>query len=117
MSATSVFYPQSGICEAEEGAPGPDRVVAGQPRFRTWNAYQSADGKTFGGIWESTPGAWRVVYEEWESCTLLSGRSVVTPDAGEPIVLGPGDSLILEPGFTGTWTVVETTRKTYVIRL
>jgi uncharacterized cupin superfamily protein len=110
-------YPASGAGEPEHGTPDPERVIEGAPRSRTWNAYESADGKTFGGVWESTPGSWRVVYDEWESCTLISGRSIVTPDGGEPIVLGPGDTLILEPGFVGTWTVVETTRKTYVIRL
>jgi uncharacterized protein len=116
MSLATAFTP-SGAGEAEDGAPDPARVVAGNPRFRTWNAYESPDGKTFCGVWESTPGSWRVVYDEWESCTLLAGRSVVTPDNGLPIALGPGDTLILEPGFTGTWTVEETTRKTYVIRL
>jgi uncharacterized cupin superfamily protein len=68
-------------------------------------------------VWESTPGSWRIVYDEWESCTLLSGQSVVTSDDGVSVTLRAGDTLILEPGFTGSWTVVETTRKTYVIRL
>src|SRR5262249_9082042 len=107
----------SGAGEAEEGAPDPSGLVEGDPRFRTWNAYESADGKTYGGIWEATPGAWRVSYDEWESCTLLSGHSVVTPEGGRPIELRAGDTLILEPGFTGVWRVVETTRKSYVIRL
>jgi uncharacterized cupin superfamily protein len=101
----------------EESRPDPDRVVSGDPVFTTWNRYESEDGKTFCGIWQSTPGAWRVVYEEWESCTLLEGRSVVTPDGGQALELGPGDSLVLEPGFRGVWTVIETTSKTYVIRL
>jgi uncharacterized protein len=30
--------------------------------------------------------------------------------------LHPGDSLILRPGFEGTWEVVQTTLKDYVIR-
>lgn len=113
----SVYYPARGSGAASEGAPPRERVLSGEPRSRTWNAYESADGKTFGGVWESTPGSWRIAYDEWESCTLLAGRSIVTPDNGTPIELGAGDSLILEPGFTGVWTVVETTRKTYVIRL
>jgi uncharacterized cupin superfamily protein len=116
MALATTFAP-SGTGPVEAGAPEPGRILAGDPRFRTWNAYESSDGKTFCGVWESTPGSWRIVYEEWESCTLISGRSVVTSDDGTSISLGPGDTLILEPGFTGTWTVVETTRKTYVIRL
>lgn len=108
-------FAATGLGEPEEGAPAPDRVLAGAPRFRTWNRYESADGHVFCGVWECTPGKWRVTYDEWESCTLLEGRSVVTPDGGEPVVLGPGDTMVLEPGFAGAWEVVETTRKTYVI--
>jgi hypothetical protein len=112
-----VRFPATGAGEAEAGAPAADRLITGTPQFRTWNAYESQDGKIFCGVWEATPGKWRVVYEEWESCTLIEGRSVVTPDGGAPVALGPGDAMVLEPGFTGTWEVVETTRKTYVIRL
>ena len=112
-----VTFPAAGLGEPEAGAPSPGRLEGGSPVFRTWNSYESADGRMFAGIWEATPGRWRVVYEEWESCTLLEGRSVVTPDGGPPVTLGPGDTMILEPGFEGTWEVVETTRKSYVVRL
>ena len=102
--------------EPEEGAPAPDRLLSGDPRFRTWNV-EEADGGLYAGVWESTPGKWRIVYEEWEYFRILSGYSIVTNDNGEVIHLRAGDSLILRPGFSGTWEVVETTRKDYVIRL
>jgi uncharacterized protein len=113
----AVAFPAGGAGAMEEGAPDPSRILSGEPRSRSWNVYTSPDGKTFCGIWESSPGSWRVVYDEWESCTLLAGRSIVTPADGAPIELGPGDTLILEPGFVGVWTVVETTRKSYVVRI
>ena len=112
-----VCFPAGGMGEPEVGAPNADRVVAGVPSFRTWNAYESADGKTYCGVWEATPGTWRISYDEWESCTLLSGHSIVTPEGAAPVPLHAGDTMVLEPGFRGTWEVVETTRKTYVIRL
>ena len=101
----------------EDGAPAEDRIVAGRPRTRTWNLEESPDGKLFAGVWEATPGKWRVVYDEWEFFRIESGISVVTEDGGEAVTLKAGDSLILRPGFKGTWEVVETTRKAYVIRL
>lgn len=101
----------------EPGAPNPSRVLRGAPRNRTWTLDESADGKMFSGVWESTPGAWRVVYDEWEFCTILSGVSIVTPDGGAPVTLKTGDSFVLRSGFTGVWDVVETTRKSFVIRL
>ena len=41
----------------------------------------------------------------------------MTSEEGETFHLKAGDRLILRPGFKGTWEVVETTRKDYVIRV
>ncbi|WP_377275465.1 cupin domain-containing protein [Rhizobium sp. R86522] len=100
----------------EEGAPAADRLISGDPRFTTWNI-EEADGGIYAGIWQSTPGKWRIVYDEWEYFHILEGHSVVTEEGGEPVHLKAGDRLILRPGFKGTWEVLETTRKDYVIRL
>ncbi|SIO10173.1 cupin domain-containing protein [Vannielia litorea] len=101
--------------EPEEGAPDPGKLLAGAPRFRSWNI-EERDG-LYAGIWEATPGKWRISYEEWEYCRILSGRSVITEEGGAAVEVRPGDSFVLRPGFTGTWEVLETTRKDYVIRL
>lgn len=100
----------------EEGAPAPDRLVAGDPKFRTWNV-EERDGGLYAGIWEATPGKWRIEYDEWEFCHILSGVSVIAEDGGETRTVRAGDSFVLRPGFKGSWEVVETTRKEYVIRL
>ncbi|WP_216331197.1 cupin domain-containing protein [Rhizobium sp. X9] len=102
--------------DAEDGAPAPERLISGDPKFTTWNL-EEAPGGIYAGIWQSTPGKWRVVYDEWEYFSILEGHSILTEDGGEPRHLRPGDRLILRPGFAGTWEVVETTRKDYVIRL
>jgi uncharacterized cupin superfamily protein len=102
--------------EAEIGAPAEGRAVSGHPRFVTWNV-EEADGGLYAGIWEATPGKWRIEYDEWEFCHILSGVSVITEEGGEPRTVRAGDAFILRPGFNGTWEVVETTRKEYVIRL
>ena len=62
--------------EPESGAPAPDRLISGDPKFRTWNV-EERDGGLYAGIWESTPGKWRIVYDEWEFCHILSGVSVI----------------------------------------
>lgn len=102
--------------EAEVGAPAEGRVISGDPRFATWNV-EEADGGLYAGIWEATPGKWRIEYDEWEFCHILSGVSVITEDGGEARTVRAGDAFVLRPGFKGTWEVVETTRKEYVIRL
>lgn len=101
----------------EEGGPAPDRIVRGEPRFTTWNGYESPDGKRFAGRWRSTPGAWRILYDEWEYCEIEEGRSVVSHADGRSWTLAPGDRFVIEPGFDGTWEVLETTVKRYVVIL
>lgn len=102
--------------EPEYGTPAPDRLIAGDPQFTTWNIDEAAGG-LFSGVWRSTPGKWRVEYDEWEYFHVTEGRSVITEDGGEPVTLSPGSRMILSPGFKGTWEVIETTVKDYVIRL
>ncbi len=102
--------------EPEVARPSPEKVVSGDPIHRTWNV-EEQDGGLYAGVWESTPGEWRVSYDEWEFCQILAGHSVLTEDGGATRELRPGDAVVIRPGFKGTWRVVETTRKTYVIRL
>lgn len=98
----------------ETGAPAADRLISGSPVFTTWNCEERED-RLFAGVWQSTPGKWRIAYEEWEFFHILCGVSIVTGDDGTQFRLAAGDNLILRPGFSGTWEVIETTRKEYVI--
>ena len=104
---------QSGTVERDK--PAAERLIAGDPEFATWNL-EERDG-LYAGVWQSTPGKWRVVYDEWEYFRILSGVSILTDADGQETRLEAGDSYILRPGFEGTWEVVETTVKDYVIRL
>ena len=104
------------LVEPEHGAPAEDRLVSGEPKFRTWNLDEEKGG-LYAGVWEATPGKWRIEYDEWEFCHILSGVSVISEDGGETRTVSAGVSFVLKPGFKGTWEVLETTRKEYVIRL
>lgn len=117
MTSKPTFIPfDLSLVEPEDGAPPADRIVKGAPQHRTWNVVE--DGELFAGVWESTPGAWRISYDEWEYCSILFGVSILHEDGADtPHVLREGDSFVLRPGFTGIWEVVETTRKHYVIRV
>jgi uncharacterized protein len=100
---------------AEENRPDPVKILSGDPVHTTWNL-EDRDG-LYCGIWQSTPGKWRISYDEWEFCHILSGVSIVAEEDGQERRVSAGDSFILRPGFRGTWEVIETTRKEYVIRL
>ena len=101
----------------EPGAPAPDRIVSGSPAFETWATYESADGRYHAGLWRATPGKWRISYTEWECCEMLVGVSIVVEAGGAARTFRAGDRFVIEPGFEGTWEVVETTTKRYVVVL
>jgi uncharacterized protein len=94
--------------------PDPAKVVKGDPVHTIWNQYDA--GGLYCGTWSSTPGAWTVSYSEWEYFHIRQGHSVLTTSEGTEIHLRAGDAHIIHPGFSGTWEVVETTLKDYVIR-
>lgn len=93
--------------------PDPAKVLAGDPVHTTWSIEER--GNIYSGLWQSTPGTWRVSYAEWEYVYIHSGHSILTDKDGGVTHLKGGDSYIIRPGFEGTWEVVETTLKDYVI--
>ena len=104
------------LVEPEHGAPPEDRLISGQPKFRTWNLDEEKGG-LYAGVWEGTPGKWRIEYDEWEFCHILAGVSVISEDGGEARTISAGDSFVIKPGFKGTWEVLKTTWKEYVVRV
>lgn len=98
----------------DETRPEPETVLDGDPVHTTWNI-EDSDG-LYCGMWQSTPGKWRVSYDEWEYVFIQNGHSVLTDFSGTATHLKAGDSCIIRPGFKGTWEVIETTLKDYVIR-
>jgi uncharacterized protein len=94
--------------------PDAAKVVKGDPVHTTWNQHEA--GGLYCGTWASTPGAWTVSYSEWEYFHIRQGHSILTASDGTVTHLRPGDAHIIHPGFSGTWEVIETTHKDYVIR-
>lgn len=99
----------------EVSRPDPAKVLSGDPVHTTWNI-EEGDG-LYCGVWQSTPGKWRIRYDEWEYCRILEGISILTEDGGGRTTVRAGDSFVIRPGFEGTWEVLETTRKDYVTKL
>ena len=116
MHETCVRFDLDHLGAPEEGAPLPERILAGAPRNKTWILDQTPDGKQFSGVWECSPGKWYAIYDEWEFCSFLSGHLIVTEDGGAPETFRAGDSVVFHPGWRGTWEVIETTRKIFVAR-
>jgi uncharacterized protein len=94
--------------------PDAAKVISGDPVHTTWNVEEV--GGLYCGQWQSTPGKWRVDFTEWEYVHIHTGVNVLTGEDGTKVTLRAGDSHIIRVGFKGTWEVLETTLKDYVIR-
>ena len=92
-----------------------DRLGAGQPMAKVRNDYAAADGHFDAGVWESTPGRWRVSYTEHEVCVLLVGHVRLIATDGSVAEFRAGESFVVPAGFEGEWETVEAARKIYVI--
>ena len=89
--------------------------ISGNPKQSIWNHYTDPTGQFFSDEWHSEVGKWRINYTEEEFCRLLEGVSVVTDAAGNATTLRAGDSFVVPSGFSGSWEVLEPTRKLYAI--
>jgi uncharacterized protein len=64
-------------------------------------------------IWtkEVSKFPWR--YDQSETCYVLRGRFVVTPDGGQPQEFARGDLITFPTGLSCTWEILEPVEKHY----
>jgi hypothetical protein len=91
------------------------KLISGNPKQTVWMDYTDPSAQFMVGIWRGEQGKWHVHYTEEEYCRMLEGISIVTDENGTSITLKAGDEFIVPAGFKGTWDVVETTIKRFVI--
>jgi uncharacterized cupin superfamily protein len=113
-TADIVSFAQS-AAETTVSRPPADRVLDGDPQHTARNFFSDRTGQMFAGIWESTPGRWRVSYTENEFCHITDGEVVIESTSGRRWTFGPGDSFVIPAGFAGVWHVRKPLRKLYVI--
>jgi uncharacterized protein len=95
--------------------PPADRLLQGTPEHIARNYFSDAGGRFFAGVWESTPGRWRVRYSENEFCHITRGKVRIEDESGSAWTFGAGDSFVIPAGFAGVWEVIEPLSKLYVI--
>ena len=64
-------------------------------------------------IWTKETSQFPWEYDTEETCYVLEGRVIVTPDEGEPVEIGPGDLVTFPRGMNCTWRVEASIRKHY----
>jgi uncharacterized cupin superfamily protein len=64
-------------------------------------------------VWEKEASEFPWHYDAEETCYLLEGDVVVTPDGGEPVEFGQGDLVIFPRDLSCTWKICTAVRKHY----
>lgn len=64
-------------------------------------------------IWEKEISTFPWKYDRQETCYLLEGDVIVTPDEGEPVQIQRGDLVTFPAGMTCTWEIREPVKKHY----
>jgi hypothetical protein len=64
-------------------------------------------------IWEKEVSTFPWRYDTRETCYLLDGEAIVTPEGGEPVTIGRGDLVTFPAGLACTWEIRAPVRKHY----
>ena len=95
--------------------PNPERLISGNPSFKTWAQDASKGEKVLTGVWEATPGVTHSIKgTTLEFGHIIPGVVEIEEKGGETKTYRAGDSFVMKPGFVGVWRTIETVRKIYV---
>ena len=62
-------------------------------------------------IWRKEASVFPWTYDQQETCYVLRGRFIVTPDGGDPQEFTRGDLITFPKGLSCTWEIVENVEK------
>ncbi len=65
------------------------------------------------GIWKKEKSTFPWTYHQAETCYIVRGRFIVTPDGGEPMEFKRGDLIAFPKGLSCTWEILEDVEKYY----
>jgi uncharacterized cupin superfamily protein len=64
-------------------------------------------------IWEKEISRFPWTYDAAETCYVLEGEAVVTPDNGDPVTISAGDLVVFMAGLSCVWEIKKPIRKHY----
>ena len=62
-------------------------------------------------IWEKEESEFPWTYDAQETCYIISGHVIVTPDGGDPVEIQAGDLATFPQGMSCRWDIKEKIRK------
>ncbi len=65
--------------------------------------------------WSKEVSEFDWVYDKTETCYIVEGRAIVTPENGEPVPIESGDMVTFPKGMKCRWEIIEDLEKHYNI--
>lgn len=65
-------------------------------------------------VWTKEASEFPWSYDESETCYFLEGDVIVTPDGGDPVVMGKGDLVTFPKGMSCTWEIRREVKKHFI---
>jgi len=66
--------------------------------------------------WKKEVSTFEWTYDANETCYILEGEAVITPDGGEPVTIQRGDLVRFPAGMSCTWQIIEDMEKNYIFK-
>ena len=80
--------------------------------------WAAPDGRADMHVWLANPGRYDVDGADrpnfFEVTSIMAGTCTVEEPGRAPVDLRPGDTYVMQPGWTGTWVVTEYVEKCFV---
>ena len=64
-------------------------------------------------LWTKEVSEFAWTYDTNETCYILEGKVIVTPDGGQPVTMGESDLVTFPAGMSCTWHVRQPIKKHY----
>lgn len=111
---TAIRFEISAIEWPEDVAIAAERVLSGAPTASTFVIEDSPTHQV--GLWRVTPGEFVTDHTGYmEYIHLLAGAGQLIDEDGVALELGPGVTVLMQPGWKGRWVVHETITKVYTV--
>ena len=66
--------------------------------------------------WSKEVSTFEWTYDDAETCYILEGEAVITPNGGEPVHIQRGDLVRFPAGMSCTWQITEAVEKHYIFK-
>ncbi len=64
-------------------------------------------------VWSRDNGEFDWTYEQKETCYIIEGKAIVTPENADPITIETGDMVFFPQGLKCHWQILESIEKNY----